>query len=235
MPAWHHGRRRSARLRYAWLALVAYALRHPGGGLRRPPRLQQLRRLPERLPARLAQRHGRDPLAEGARGRRRAQDRQPGRAYRDGRVGPRHRGRLHRAQHRRASLPTGGRGDPRRQRRRHAAPAAALGECGARERARQPLRPGRPQPDAPHARHGGVLGRCADRRTQGSGLRYRDLRGVRGVRYLTGLRQRLHAPYRAAERRGLSGAGLALRATPHRGGRSTTPGSRGISGTASAS
>ena len=44
-PPWCHGRGRRARFRCARLALVAHAMRHPGGGLRRPPRLQQLRRL----------------------------------------------------------------------------------------------------------------------------------------------------------------------------------------------
>ena len=157
--AWRHGRGRRARFRCARLALVAHAMRHPGGGLRRPPRLQQLRRLPERLPARLAQRHGRDPLAEGPCRRRRAQDRQSRRAHRNRCLGARHRGRLRRAQHRRSPHPNGGHRNPRREWRRHAASAAAVGKCGPPAGARQPLRSGRPQSDTPHAWHGGVLGR----------------------------------------------------------------------------
>ena len=234
-PARRHGRGREPGVRCARLALVAHALRHPGRGLRRPPCLQQLRRLPERLPARLAQRHGRDPLAEGAGGGRRASHRQPRRAHRDRCRGPRHRRRLRRAQHRRAPPPDGGRRDPRRQWRRHAAPAAAVGERGASERARQPLRPGGPQPHAPHPRHGGVLGRCADRIAQGPDLSHRHLRGVRGERHRAGLRQRPHAPRRAPERRGLPGARLPLPATSPPGARSTTPGSPATSATASPS
>ena len=83
----------------------------------------------------------------------------------------------------------------------------------------QPLRPGRPQPDAPHALDRGVLGRRGDRGAQGPDLRHRDLRGVRGERHLAGFRQRLHAPHRAAERRRLSGAGLPFRQRRALGGR----------------
>ena len=104
-PGRGHGRGHGPRLRQAGLALVAHAVRHSGGGVRRPPRLQQLRRLSERLPPRLAQRHGGDPLAEGACGGRRVAHRQPGRAHRDRCLGARNGRRLRRAQHGRAPYP----------------------------------------------------------------------------------------------------------------------------------
>ena len=158
------GRRRGRGVRPARLALVADALRDHQRGLRWPAGLQQLRCLPVRLPARLAERCLGHALAEGDRRRSGAAHECPRRPDRNRRSGPGHRGGLHRSDDEDAALSASRRRDRRRERGRHAAIASQFGKWPASAWTGELERHGRPPPDA--SRFGDD--RSLDRRTTGN-------------------------------------------------------------------
>ena len=158
---------RGRRLRPARLALVDDARRDHRRRLRRPSRLQPLRGLPVRLPARFAQRHVAHPLAEGDRGRGGASDQRPRRPIEtndEGRAtGAEYVDRMTGTHHFQAAdvvvLAANGVGTPRCCSSRRAAVIRTVSPTGAA---------GRPQPHAPRVGAGRDLDRAAAGPTRGS-------------------------------------------------------------------